>query len=319
MGLKHKLFGIVLLWPVLQGYAQEIKIGNYTFKDGAEYQGELFKGKPYGKGITHFKNGDSYEGEYVKGKRQGYGVYKFPDGEKYEGEWFQDQQHGHGIYYFMNNNKYEGLWFRDFQQGQGTMYYYNGDVYKGNWEADKREGYGEYKYANGAFYRGEWSNDQKNGKGIFPASAQFSAELHSLGQYIQQGDKSLFETAIYFEQSRCSFDIPRDASDLDGLNYLAGRDLKFLQRQSALASLLAHADGGVPNMLLSAERVDEACIGELIYFFMVACAVSAYAQELNPFDQPGVEEYKRNTFALLGRPGYEDLRHSIETRLKQNR
>ena len=92
MGLKHKLFGIVLLWPVLQGYAQEIKIGNYTFKDGAEYQGELFKGKPYGKGITHFKNGDSYEGEYVKGKRQGYGVYKFPDGEKYEGEWFQEQQ-----------------------------------------------------------------------------------------------------------------------------------------------------------------------------------------------------------------------------------
>ena len=79
MGLKHKLFGIVLLWPVLQGYAQEIKIGNYTFKDGAEYQGELFKGKPYGKGITHFKNGDSYEGEYVKGKRQGYGVYKFPE------------------------------------------------------------------------------------------------------------------------------------------------------------------------------------------------------------------------------------------------
>ena len=98
MGLKHKLFGIVLLWPVLQGYAQEIKIGNYTFKDGAEYQGELFKGKPYGKGITHFKNGDSYEGEYVKGKRQGYGVYKFPDGEKNEGEWFHDQQHGHGIY-----------------------------------------------------------------------------------------------------------------------------------------------------------------------------------------------------------------------------
>lgn len=158
-------------------------------------------------------------------------------------------------------------------------------------------------------------SEGKNGRGIFPASAQFPAELHSLGQYIQEGDKSLFETAVFFENSRRRFDIPREKNDLDGLNYLAGRDLGFIQKQATLASLLAHADGGVPNMLLSAEAVNERTLGEIIYFFMLSCAVSGYVQGLNPFNQPGVEAYKRNIFALLGKPGYEELRRHIEDRL----
>ena len=105
---------LILLLISTAGMAQEITIGTYRFKDGSEYQGELFRGKPYGKGKTIFRNGDTYEGEYVKGKRQGYGTYTFADGERYEGEWYQDQQHGTGTFYFKNNNRYEGLWFRDF-------------------------------------------------------------------------------------------------------------------------------------------------------------------------------------------------------------
>ena len=103
-------------------FSTEIKIGNYTFKDGSVYTGEMKGRKPNGKGKTVFKNGDVYEGEYIKGKREGYGIYSFPDGEKYEGQWFQDQQHGKGIYYFMNNNRYDGMWFQDYQHGAGTMY-----------------------------------------------------------------------------------------------------------------------------------------------------------------------------------------------------
>ena len=137
---------ITLICNALPASAQEIVVGSYTFRDGGEYQGELFKGRPWGKGKTVYKNGDIYEGEYQKGKRHGYGIYTFADGERYEGEWFQDQQHGTGTFYFRNNNKYQGLWFRDFQQGTGTMYYYNGDKYEGNWLEDKREGAGVYTY-----------------------------------------------------------------------------------------------------------------------------------------------------------------------------
>ena len=104
-------------------FSTEIKIGNYTFKDGSVYTGEMKGRKPNGKGKTVFKNGDVYEGEYIKGKREGYGIYSFPDGEKYEGQWFQDQQHGKGIYYFMNNNRYDGMWFQDYQHGAGTVSY----------------------------------------------------------------------------------------------------------------------------------------------------------------------------------------------------
>ena len=144
-----------------------IKIGTYTFPDGGKYQGELFKGVPYGTGTTTYRNGDVYQGEYVKGKREGYGVYTFKDGEKYEGDWLLDHQHGNGTYYFKNKNKYVGLWYRDLQQGPGIMYYHNGDMYKGDWKEDKREGIGTYTYANGAFYNGTWVADMKEGKGKF--------------------------------------------------------------------------------------------------------------------------------------------------------
>ena len=136
--MKHSAFTlyIILFLSSLSLQAQQIKIGNYNFPGGGEYQGEMFKGKPYGKGKTVYPNGDWHEGEYVKGKRQGQGIYQFADGEKYDGEWYGDQQHGKGIYYFANNNRYEGLWFKDYQQGLGTMYYYNGDTYVGSWMQD---------------------------------------------------------------------------------------------------------------------------------------------------------------------------------------
>lgn len=159
-------------------------------------------------------------------------------------------------------------------------------------------------------------SEGKNGKGIFPASVQLTADLHSLGQYIQEGERSLFETAVFFRGSRRSFSIPGDEKDLDGLNYLAGRDLGDIQRQAALAALLAHADGGVPNMLLELDKVCAETLGELIYFFMISCALSGYVQGLNPFDQPGVEAYKRNIFAILGRPGFEELRAEILRRIE---
>ncbi|MGI5970558.1 MAG: glucose-6-phosphate isomerase [Oscillospiraceae bacterium] len=159
-------------------------------------------------------------------------------------------------------------------------------------------------------------SEGKGGRGIFPASAEFTADLHSLGQFIQDGEPILFETALLFESSRKSLSVPGSSSDLDGLNYLAGRDLGFINRQAALATLLAHADGGVPNMILSAERADERTLGGLIYFFELSCAVSGYVRNLNPFDQPGVEAYKRNMLALLGKPGYDDLRRNIENRIR---
>ena len=168
--MKHPAFTlyIILFLSSLSLQAQQIKIGNYTFPGGGEYQGEMFKGKPYGKGKTVYPNGDWHEGEYVKGKRQGQGIYQFADGEKYEGEWYGDQQHGKGTYYFANNNRYEGLWFKDYQQGLGTMYYYNGDTYVGSWMQDKREGTGKYTYAQGgAYYEGQWKNDMKDGQGTF--------------------------------------------------------------------------------------------------------------------------------------------------------
>ena len=164
MKKKYIIYAFFLLTIPATVNAQ-IKIGNYTFKDGGEYTGEMKSRKPNGKGKTVYKNGDAYEGEYVKGLREGYGIYTKKDGERYEGNWYQNVRHGKGIKYFSNNNRYEGLWFADRQHGQGIMYYYNGDVYEGNWVNDKREGNGKYTWANGAFYSGEWKNDKKNGNG----------------------------------------------------------------------------------------------------------------------------------------------------------
>lgn len=160
-------------------------------------------------------------------------------------------------------------------------------------------------------------SEGKGGKGVFPASAQFPADLHSLGQYIQDGERSLFETAVYFRKARWSINVPPQPDNLDGLSYLEGVNLGHIERQAMLASLLAHADGGVPNMRLEAEAADAESLGELFYFFMISCALSGYMLGVNPFDQPGVEAYKKNTFALLGKPGFEDLREDIERRLER--
>ena len=155
----------------------------------------------------------------------------------------------------------------------------------------------------------------KEHKGLFPASVEFTADLHSMGQYIQQGQRILLETVVRFSRSRRSVAIPHDPDNVDGLNFLSGKSLDFVAEQAMRGTLLAHVDGGVPNLVLEAGGRDEASIGALIYFFEFACGVSGYLLGVNPFDQPGVEAYKKNMFALLGKPGYEALRAELEQRL----
>lgn len=176
-------------------------------------------------------------------------------------------------------------------------------------------------YEPGLQYFSEWwkqlygESEGKNGKGIFPASVNFSTDLHSMGQFIQDGKRNLFETVIKVENSRRNFTIEKDENDLDGLNFLAGKTLHEVNENAFKGTLLAHNDGGVPNLILSVDRLDEDNFGQLVYFFELACAVSGYLSGVNPFDQPGVEAYKKNMFALLGKPGYEDLKATLESRL----
>ena len=157
-------------------------------------------------------------------------------------------------------------------------------------------------------FMGEWwkqlfgESEGKNGKGIFPAYLEYSADLHSMGQYVQQGPRRLLETAVLFRQFKNSFAVPADAKNSDGLNYLAGRDFGEISALAVEAVKTAHVQGGVPNLEISVSRRDEAGFAELVCFFEVACAVSAYMQGVNPFDQPGVEAYKSQMFRLLGRP-----------------
>ena len=159
-------------------------------------------------------------------------------------------------------------------------------------------------------YFGEWwkqlfgESEGKQGKGIFPASAIFTTDLHSLGQYIQQGQRKLFETVVEVENSRREVVIEHDADDLDGLNYLEGKRVEHCNRMAAEGTRAAHIDGGVPNLVVSVEQLDEFNLGQLFYFFEKACGISAYMLGVNPFDQPGVEEYKKRMFELLGKPGY---------------
>ena len=156
-------------------------------------------------------------------------------------------------------------------------------------------------------------SEGKDGRGIFPASAQFPADLHSIGQYIQQGERHIFETAIVFREREHCIKIPA-CGDYDGLSFMAGMEMHMVERASVGATLLAHADGSVPNCTLFVERRDAQAAGELIQFFETACALSAFALGVNPFDQPGVEAYKRNVSALLGRPGLESVRSELEKR-----
>ena len=158
-------------------------------------------------------------------------------------------------------------------------------------------------------------SEGKDQRGIFPASVIFSTDLHSLGQFVQDGSRSLFETVIDIEDTGASFKIPNDPANIDGLNFLSGMELNDVKKKAMQGTILAHVDGGVPNILLEVSDRSAFTLGELLYFFELACAISGYLLAVNPFDQPGVESYKKNMFALLGKPGYEELRATLETRL----
>ncbi len=158
-------------------------------------------------------------------------------------------------------------------------------------------------------------SEGKDGKGIYPASVIFSTDLHSLGQFVQDGSRTMFETVIDIADTGASFTIPEDPDNIDGLNFLSGMDLDAVKKTAMQGTILAHVDGGVPNMVLELSERSEFVLGELIYFFELACAISGYILSVNPFDQPGVESYKKNMFALLGKPGYEDLKEDLEARL----
>ena len=159
-------------------------------------------------------------------------------------------------------------------------------------------------------------SEGKDQKGIFPTSVVFSTDLHSLGQYIQDGSRLMFETVIDIENTGSSFEIPDDPANIDGLNFLSGMDLDLVKKTAMQGTILAHVDGGVPNVLVSVSEKNAFVLGELLYFFELACAISGYLLAVNPFDQPGVESYKKNMFALLGKPGYEAMRAELEERLK---
>lgn len=158
-------------------------------------------------------------------------------------------------------------------------------------------------------------SEGKDKKGIFPASVIFSTDLHSLGQYIQDGRRNLFETVVLFNKCKKEITLGTDPTNVDGLNFLSGKTMGFVNQKAFEGTVLAHNDGGVPNIVLSVDEMDEANLGYLIYFFEKACAISGYMLGVNPFNQPGVESYKKNMFALLGKPGYEDAKAELEARL----
>jgi glucose-6-phosphate isomerase len=170
-------------------------------------------------------------------------------------------------------------------------------------------------------YFSEWwkqlagESEGKDQKGIYPTSANFSTDLHSLGQWIQEGTRTVFETAIRIEKPRKNINIPELEADLDGLGYLQGKDVDFVNKKAADGVLLAHTDGNVPNMIVTLPEQDEFTLGYAIYFFELAIGISGYLNGINPFNQPGVEAYKKNMFALLGKPGFEELGAELNARL----
>ena len=170
-------------------------------------------------------------------------------------------------------------------------------------------------------YMNEWwkqlygESEGKDGKGIFPAAVDFSTDLHSMGQWIQEGERTIFETVISVIEQRHTLLFPHDDENLDGLNFLEGRRVDEVNKMAELGTQLAHVDGGVPNVRLVMPRLDERCLGQLIYFFEVGCGISGLVLGVNPFNQPGVEAYKKNMFALLGKPGYEKETEAIKKRL----
>ncbi len=170
-------------------------------------------------------------------------------------------------------------------------------------------------------YVNEWwkqlygESEGKQHKGIFPAAVDFSTDLHSMGQWIQDGERTVFETVISVEEQRHTLLFPHDDENLDGLNFLEGKRVDEVNKMAELGTLLAHVDGGVPNLRIAMSKLDEYNIGQLIYFFEVGCGISGLLLNVNPFDQPGVEDYKRNMFALLGKPGYEAQTEAIKARI----
>lgn len=159
-------------------------------------------------------------------------------------------------------------------------------------------------------------SEGKDQKGIFPASVDLTTDLHSMGQFIQDGQRTMFETIVNLEKSSHEILIEEEAVDLDGLNYLAGKSVDFINKSAMKGTLLAHTDGGVPNLIVNLPEQNEFYLGELFYFFEFACGVSGYMLGVNPFDQPGVESYKKNMFALLGKPGFEAQREELLKRLQ---
>ena len=160
-------------------------------------------------------------------------------------------------------------------------------------------------------------SEGKGHKGIFPASVDFTTDLHSMGQWIQDGERTIFETVLSVGDQQHEVIIPTDEADLDGLNYIAGKNVDYVNKMAELGTRLAHIDGGVPNLLITMPAVTERYMGQLIYFFEKACGVSGYMLGVNPFDQPGVEAYKKNMFALLEKPGHEEATKAIKEKLKQ--
>jgi len=158
-------------------------------------------------------------------------------------------------------------------------------------------------------------SEGKENKGIFPASVDFTCDLHSMGQYIQDGIRNLFETVITVNETNHTILVPSDDANLDKLNFLAGKRFNEVNKMAELGTLLAHVNGGVPNILIEIPKIDEEYLGELLYFFEKACGISGYLIDVNPFDQPGVEAYKNNMFALLGKPGFEEATKTIRERL----
>ncbi|VYU67943.1 glucose-6-phosphate isomerase [Clostridium tertium] len=177
-------------------------------------------------------------------------------------------------------------------------------------------------YEPGLHYFNEWwkqlfgESEGKDQKGIFPAAVDFSTDLHSMGQYIQEGRRTIFETVLNVEKAKREVVIEKAEGDLDGLNFLAGKTIDFVNKQAFNGTLLAHNDGGVPNIVLNIPELSAYYFGQMVYFFEKACAISGYLLGVNPFDQPGVEAYKKNMFALLGKPGYEELKAELEAKLK---
>ena len=173
----------------------------------------------------------------------------------------------------------------------------------------------DYTMMNEWFKQLFGESEGKNGKGLYPSSAVFSTDLHSLGQYVQEGERVMFETVVTFNKPKKELIIGLDPENGDGFNFVAGQSVDYVNKKAFLGTVLAHTDGQVPNMVLELDEMNEYDFGYLVYFLEKACAVSGYILGINPFDQPGVESYKKNMFALLGKPGYEEHKKVLEARL----